>query len=99
MRAPKEVASQVLNLCLERLHDPVERVRAQAVNSLADVLRIMTEDEVRAMDMKFIADALCDAYGRSGNFVKDRVLVAMGEVESYFLDRPDFVGTCIQKSS
>jgi hypothetical protein len=86
------ITQQVLNLCLERLHDPVERVRAQAINSLADVLRLMSDEEVKEMDMKYIADALCDAYARSGNFVKDRVLVAMGEVESYFLHQPDYVG-------
>jgi hypothetical protein len=93
VRAPYSITHQVLKLCLERLHDPVERVRAQAINSLADVLRLMTDDEVKSIDIKSIADALCDAYARSGNFVKDRVLVAMGEVESYFLNQPDYVGT------
>lgn len=85
------MTQQVVGLCVERLHDPVERVRAQAINSLADVLRVMSDDEVRGMDLKGIADALCDAYARSGNFVKDRALVAMGEIETYFLDKPEYI--------
>ncbi len=46
------------------------------------------------MDLKGVADALCDAYARSDNFVKDRALVAMGEIETYFLDKPEYISEC-----
>ncbi|KAI9637514.1 armadillo-type protein [Dioszegia hungarica] len=85
--------SELIDLCLTNLSDPIERVRAQATTTLTDIISTTpdTGPEPSPFNLRQIVEALCNAYNASQPFVKERILASLSDLETRVVGDVDFV--------